>query len=95
MTSLLIMLHKSMLGSKTAMGFVIGALFFSTSFLLFAENWPSWRGPSYNGSRAGENYPTQWSVDKVAWKIDLSGKGASSPIVWKNRILQATLSTLH
>jgi outer membrane protein assembly factor BamB len=86
MTLRLIMLHKNMLGFKTAMGFIIITLFFSTSFFLSAEDWPSWRGPSYNGSRAGENYPTQWSVDKVAWKIDLSGKGASSPIVWKNRI---------
>ena len=23
----------------------------------------------------GENYPIQWGVDKVAWKIELSGKG--------------------
>ncbi|MDA7613346.1 PQQ-like beta-propeller repeat protein, partial [Akkermansiaceae bacterium] len=75
-----------MLVSRNSTGVVVAALLFSTSFLLVAENWPSWRGPSYNGSRAGENYPTQWGVDKVAWKIELSGKGASSPIVWKDRI---------
>ena len=86
MTSLLFMLIKSMSVYRTAMGFIIGTLLFSTSFLLFAENWPSWRGPSYSGSRTGENYPTQWSADKVTWKVELSGKGASSPVVWKNRI---------
>ena len=75
-----------MLTPRKSSAFVVTALLFSTSFFLVAENWPSWRGPSYNGSRAGENYPTQWSVDEVAWKIELSGKGASSPIVWKNRI---------
>ncbi len=75
-----------MLTPRKSSAFVVTALLFSTSFSLVAENWPSWRGPSYNGSRAGENYPTQWSVDEVAWKIELSGKGASSPIVWKNRI---------
>ncbi|MDB4551076.1 PQQ-like beta-propeller repeat protein [Akkermansiaceae bacterium] len=86
MTLLLIMLINGMLVSRNSTGVVVAALLFSTSFLLVAENWPSWRGPSYNGSRAGENYPTQWGVDKVAWKIELSGKGASSPIVWKDRI---------
>lgn len=86
MTLLLIMLIKGMLVSRISMGVVVAALLFSTSFLLVAENWPSWRGPSYNGSRAGGNYPIQWGVDKVAWKIELSGKGASSPIVWQDRI---------
>ena len=51
-----------------------------------AEDWPSWRGPSHTGSRTGENYPTQWAPDNVAWKVDLPGKGASCPIVWKKRI---------
>ena len=86
MTLLWIMLTRGMLTPRKSSAFVVTALLFSTSFFLVAENWPSWRGPSYNGSRAGENYPTQWSVDEVAWKIELSGKGASSPIVWKNRI---------
>ncbi len=53
---------------------------------LCAEDWPSWRGPSYTGSRTGEHYPTQWNAEKVAWKVELPGKGASCPIVWKERI---------
>lgn len=53
---------------------------------LHAEDWPSWRGPSHNGSRPGRNYPTRWSPDSVAWKVELPGKGASCPIVWKDRI---------
>ena len=53
---------------------------------LNAGDWPSWRGPSHNGSRAGENYPTKWEVDSVAWKVKLPGKGASCPVVWKDRI---------
>ena len=53
---------------------------------LQAEDWPSWRGPSHNGSRSGKNYPTRWTAESVAWKVDLPGKGASCPIVWKDRI---------
>ena len=66
--------------------FVAAGLFLHTLSPLVAEDWPSWRGPSHNGSRAGQNYPTKWSVDKVAWKVALPGKGASSPVVWKDRI---------
>ena len=62
------------------------ALLFPTLTPLAAEDWPSWRGPSHNGSRAGESYPTKWTADKVAWKVALPGKGASSPVVWKDRI---------
>lgn len=61
-------------------------LFFSTGSPSPAEDWPSWRGPSHTGSRAGQDYPTQWSVDKVDWKVALPGKGASSPVVWQDRI---------
>lgn len=67
--------------------YALGASAFLFAFVnLVAEDWPSWRGPSHNGSRPGESYPTRWSPDGVAWKVDLLGKGASCPIVWKNRI---------
>ena len=62
-----------------------GILLFTLSGLS-AEEWPSWRGPSHTGSRTGEDYPTKWTPDNVAWKADLPGKGASCPIVWKDRI---------
>ncbi|MGB0145164.1 MAG: PQQ-binding-like beta-propeller repeat protein, partial [Akkermansiaceae bacterium] len=51
-----------------------------------AEDWPSWRGPAHNGSRAGKDYPTKWSREKVVWQVGLPGKGASCPVVWKDRI---------
>jgi outer membrane protein assembly factor BamB len=65
--------------------FASGIFLFALSSL-YAENWPSWRGPSHAGSRTGENYPTKWAPDNVTWKVDLPGKGASCPIVWENRI---------
>ena len=67
-------------------GLAGGLLFQIFSLSLVAENWPSWRGPSHQGSRAGESYPTKWTVDSVEWKVELPGKGASSPVVWKDRI---------
>ncbi len=65
-------------------------LLFTLSLNLLAEDWPSWRGPSHQGSRAGESYPTKWSADSVLWKVPLPGKGASCPVVWKDRILVTT-----
>ena len=54
-----------------------------------AGNWPNWRGPGFDGIvREGKDYPTHWSnSENVLWKIDLPGKGASTPVVWDNRII--------
>ena len=52
-----------------------------------AENWPNWRGPSQSGVAEGKEYPTKWSsTENVAWKVKLPGRGASTPIVWEDRI---------
>jgi len=54
---------------------------------LDAEDWPQWRGPSGNGVSDGSALPVQWSVgEHVAWKALLAGLGASSPIVWGDRV---------
>ena len=38
--------------------------------------------------REGAGYPTHWSKsENVVWKADLPGKGASTPVVWGNRII--------
>jgi len=54
-------------------------------------DWTNWRGPHFNGVADGRGYPTTWSsTDNVAWKVDLPGKGSSTPIVLGNRILLTT-----
>jgi len=58
--------------------------------VLLADDWPAWRGPSANGCTPAGNYPTRWSPETAAWKIELPGKGASTPIVWQNRIYLTT-----
>lgn len=54
---------------------------------LLANNWPNWRGPNYNGVASGKGYPTEWSATKnVAWKVELPGRGSSTPVVWGDHI---------
>lgn len=53
-----------------------------------AGNWPNWRGPDQNGVAAGTGYPTRWSnTENVAWKVELPGRGASTPVVWNDKII--------
>jgi len=48
-----------------------------------ATYWPQWRGPQANGVAPDGDPPVEWSETKnVRWKVDLPGKGSSSPIVW-------------
>ena len=53
-------------------------------------NWPNWRGPNSNGTAASGNYPVKWEPENVLWKIDIPGKGCSTPIVWEKQIYLTT-----
>ena len=53
-------------------------------------NWPGWRGPLSNGTAAPGNYPTKWNPENVLWKVDIPGKGFSTPIVWDKHIYLTT-----
>ena len=45
-------------------------------------DWASWRGSSDSGSVDGNGFPTKLNPDQnLAWKIELPGKGCSTPIV--------------
>ncbi len=48
--------------------------------------WPRMRGPNNNGNADPGNYPVTWDPEKVLWKIDVPGKGTSTPIVWNEKI---------
>ena len=49
--------------------------------------WPRWRGPSGQGLVEGSNYPDSWSgKENVLWKVEVPGRGNSSPVVWRDRI---------
>lgn len=52
-----------------------------------ARSWPAWRGPLANGVAPHANPPVEWSETKnVRWKVELPGKGHSSPIVFGDRV---------
>ncbi|MHC4879652.1 MAG: outer membrane protein assembly factor BamB family protein [Planctomycetota bacterium] len=50
-------------------------------------DWPQFRGPGGNGTAAEALPPVTWSdSENIVWKTPLPGRGASSPIVWGDRI---------
>ncbi len=55
-------------------------------------NWPQFRGPGALGIGDNPNLPTRWSTNEnVSWKIDVAGRGWSSPIVWGERVFVTTV----
>ena len=69
------------------------AMFASSEFIVAADsptgdvNWPAFRGAGGMGVSSAKNLPIDWGTDKnIAWKASLPGAGASSPIVFGDRI---------
>ncbi len=56
--------------------------FILTPICVWAANWPQWRGPEGSGhAPVGIKYPSEWSSTKnIMWKINLPGRGHSSPV---------------
>ncbi len=53
-------------------------------------HWPQWRGPALNGVAPGDA-PLEWSDSRnVSWKVEIPGRGFSSPIVWDDTLFLTT-----
>jgi len=51
------------------------------------QDWPHWRGPSYDGSSEVVGLPTDFDLDNgVEWAVELPGPGAGTPIIVGNRV---------
>src|SRR6516165_3329739 len=73
---------------KRASAFI---LIFSTT-AMFAENWPSFRGPNNSGIGQG-SAPTSWDATKnenILWKMPIPGLAHSSPVVWGDKVFITT-----
>ena len=61
-----------------------------------ARYWPQWRGPFATGVSRTANPPTEWSETKnVRWKVEVPGRGSSSPVVWGERVFITTAIPLN
>jgi outer membrane protein assembly factor BamB len=60
-------------------------------------DWPQFRGPGSGGISAGARLPPRWgrsvddetshAGDNIAWRVELPGRGVSSPIVVASRVV--------
>ena len=72
---------------------IIAAAVLSVS-VAFAENWPQWRGPFFNGSTTETCLPTTWDTQQkqnVAWATPLPGPSAATPAVWGDRVFVSSV----
>ena len=59
--------------------------------LLWAEDWPGFRGPTRQGISQEKDVPTEWSRSaNILWKTPVPGNGWSSPIVSGDRVFVTT-----
>jgi outer membrane protein assembly factor BamB len=65
--------------------------FLTLPIIAGTDDWPGWRGPSFNGISPLKNLPASWSPEhNIAWKAPVSGRGHSSPAVWGTHIFLTT-----
>ena len=54
------------------------------------DSWPNWRGAAHTGVAAGEP-PVAWSdTSNVKWKVEIPGRGYSTPVAWGDRLFMTT-----
>ena len=83
--------------SKTLLPAVIVLLLFVLAGIPRAQfseadrYWPQWRGPHGSGVSRSANPPIEWSEAKnIRWKVEVPGRGSSSPVVWGDRVFVTT-----
>lgn len=61
-----------------------------TAACVAESNWPTWRGTSGQGIADGAP-PIEWGEGKnIRWKVEIPGRGMSTPIVWGNQVFVLT-----
>ena len=67
-----------------------GFLFLLACLPAAADEWTRFRGPNGSGVSDAKTVPAQWKESDFNWKIDLPGKGNSSPVVWDELVFVTT-----
>ncbi|MHC4404108.1 MAG: outer membrane protein assembly factor BamB family protein [Planctomycetota bacterium] len=75
-------MNQSFRRYRAAGTLLVVAVWVSPGSSLPAADWPRFRGPTSAGISSDAEIPTQWSDDdNLKWKLEMPGKGFSSPIV--------------
>ena len=53
--------------------------------------WPQWRGPLGTGVAPHGTPPVEWNESThVRWKVEIPGRGSSTPVIWGDRLFLLT-----
>ncbi len=84
------MKNLAAVSSVTAVGLLLSASPPTQEPATASGNWPQWRGPEGTGMAQGDA-PTTWSsTENVKWRVDIPGRGCSTPVIWGGRIFLTT-----
>ena len=84
------MKRSSRIGSIAVVGVFASVGLLAAAATIQAQDWPRWRGPDDTGMARGDA-PTRWSdTENLKWKVDIPGRGHSSPVLWGDRIFLTT-----
>ena len=76
---------------RRSLSLVLSLVLLST--VASSADWVRFRGPDGLGISSETGLPVKWSSgDNIAWKVDLPGPGASSPVVLGNRVIITSYS---
>ena len=71
----------------------------SLSFLLFIfapilahADWKQFRGDDQLNAAPQADVPAEWGEGDIAWKVDIPGRAASSPIVVGDKVIATSAS---
>lgn len=56
----------------------------------WAQDWQEFRGLAGRGIATASGVPLEWGANEARWRIDLPGKGWSSPVLAENQIWMTT-----
>ena len=80
------MLKRTIFGAILAVLATVGVLGQGRA----TANWPHWRGPHHTGV-ADADVPLTWNdTTNIRWKVEIPGRGMSTPVVWGDRLFLTT-----